>query len=742
MALAALAFAPLLTGCGGGGDAAPVVGVAGGEVEGPAGSRVTVPAGALASDTEVAITESAAGAPALPATVSMGSEVFALTPHGTVFSQPVQVRLPADTSRVPPGLSGSLYKTNAAGAWERVPGAVVAGGFVTAEVTGFSWFAFFAAPPTISTQPANAAVTEPAPASFAVTALGSPPFSYQWQRSNDAGTTWADLPGATQRTLALASTSATPAASGGDDGARLRVIVSNPDGPSTSQAALPERGAPGGACLSITTQPASLTVAPGVDAAFSVRANGSGLVYQWQRSNDGGVTWADLAGQTNASLLLTAVQLADDGAHSCGCRSAMRPARPPAPWPCSPWWPRRRRPAPLAAGLRPATTSLRSGSTLGSGASWGSSTHLGAGDGLPRPPGGRPHASGQRHRGGCRRRATAAPSTTRAAPGSGAATASANWARATSTPWAPSPRTALAAATRRWRWVRTTACGCAPTGSSKRQATTAMARSAQPDSVYLSQSLLVVPGTATYTAIAAGNSFSLAVRSDGTVWVWGHNSRGQYGTAPANDGVHRHTPVQVSGLPRGMRAVATGMAHSLALDSAGQVWAWGETTNGKLGIGSTTGNWAPATRVSMPGTFVAIACSNAARSVPTAHRTAPGRSSMVGSPADSRRRNSSLRRLRRADAVSRSGQNNSASCWRLIQSARWARKASSWNFRSARKGISPSAEDQRGGPSSKRVPTGPMPADRPADVPPTGGSGKIKGSGFGGILGSTGLRAG
>ncbi len=597
----------LLAGCGDGGsdEPAPAVGAAGGTVQGPDGSQVVVPAAALSTDTPVAITQSASGAPALPTGAAMGSEVFALTPHGTVFSQPVQVRLPADTSRVPPGLSGSLYKTNAAGAWERVPGAVVAGGFVTAEVTGFSWFAFFAAPPTISTQPANAAVTEPAAASFDVTALGSPPFSYQWQRSNDAGTTWADLPGATQRTLALASTSATPAASGGDDGARLRVIVSNPDGPSTSQAALLSV-APLAVLPTITSQPASVTVAPGVDAAFSVRANGSGLAYQWQRSNDAGATWANLGGQTNASVLLAAVQLADSGAqlrvqvsNAAGSTASAAAvltvvATPPPPMATG---------SLIAAGYNFSAFGL----TLGSGISWGSGDRLGAGDGLPTrlTPGPMPLvnaiavAAGAGHGGAIddQGRAWVWGGNSFGQLGTG----NLNPLGAVTQNGFGSRYQAVSLGSDHSLWLRTDglieAAGYNGNGAL-----------AQPDSVYLSQSLLVVPGAAVYTAIAAGNNFSLAVRNDGTTWVWGHNSRGQYGTAPANDGVHRHTPVQVGGLPPGMRAVAAGMAHALALDSAGQVWAWGETANGKLGIGTTSASWAPPTPVALTGHFVAIAC--------------------------------------------------------------------------------------------------------------------------------------
>jgi len=62
----------------------------------------------------------------------------------------------------------------------------------------------------------------------------------------------------------------------------------------------------------ITAQPADQSVVAGSTAAFSVTASGA-TRYQWQRSSDGGASFADLAGSTSATLTLTAVPLADDG---------------------------------------------------------------------------------------------------------------------------------------------------------------------------------------------------------------------------------------------------------------------------------------------------------------------------------------------------------------------------------------------------------------------------------------------
>ncbi len=99
------------------------------------------------------------------------------------------------------------------------------------------------------------------------------------------------------------------------------------------------------------------------------------------------------------------------------------------------------------------------------------------------------------------------------------------------------------------------------------------------------------------TAIAAGNAFTVALKSDGTVWSWGYNSNGQLGNATTTD---ISSAVQVlvqeldaNGKPvlvplSGMTAIAAGNAFTAALKNDGTVWAWGSNSNGQLGNGTTT----------------------------------------------------------------------------------------------------------------------------------------------------------
>ena len=94
-----------------------------------------------------------------------------------------------------------------------------------------------------------------------------------------------------------------------------------------------------------------------------------------------------------------------------------------------------------------------------------------------------------------------------------------------------------------------------------------------------------VPGLTGVVAVEAGGQHSLAVKSDGTVWAWGWNSYGQLGDGTATD--RRSCPVQVRNLT-GVVAVAAGYWQGLAVKDDGTVWAWGGNGYGQLGDGTTT----------------------------------------------------------------------------------------------------------------------------------------------------------
>jgi alpha-tubulin suppressor-like RCC1 family protein len=92
------------------------------------------------------------------------------------------------------------------------------------------------------------------------------------------------------------------------------------------------------------------------------------------------------------------------------------------------------------------------------------------------------------------------------------------------------------------------------------------------------------PGSAV-VAVSAGAFHNLAVRADGSVLAWGMDDLGQLGDGGAN--ADQPVPVEVSGLGpgSGVVAVAAGFWHSLALRADGSVVAWGHNWAGQLGTG-------------------------------------------------------------------------------------------------------------------------------------------------------------
>jgi alpha-tubulin suppressor-like RCC1 family protein len=116
-----------------------------------------------------------------------------------------------------------------------------------------------------------------------------------------------------------------------------------------------------------------------------------------------------------------------------------------------------------------------------------------------------------------------------------------------------------------------------------------------------------VPNISGVTAAAAGNGFTLVLKSDGTVWAWGSDQFGQLGIGTTT--AVSATPTQVA-FPAGVtiKAIAAGSFHSLAVDTNGNLWGWGFNGAGELGNGLTTNSAVPVQASTPSGvTFTAVA---------------------------------------------------------------------------------------------------------------------------------------
>jgi alpha-tubulin suppressor-like RCC1 family protein len=115
-----------------------------------------------------------------------------------------------------------------------------------------------------------------------------------------------------------------------------------------------------------------------------------------------------------------------------------------------------------------------------------------------------------------------------------------------------------------------------------------------------------IPGT-NWAAIAKEQYFSLATKTDGTLWAWGWNAEGVLGQ---NNKSNYSSPVQIPGTTwstESKNLVATSRSmdshYAFAVKTDGTMWSWGANEVGTLGHNNTTHCSSP---VQIPGSWNSV----------------------------------------------------------------------------------------------------------------------------------------
>ena len=86
-----------------------------------------------------------------------------------------------------------------------------------------------------------------------------------------------------------------------------------------------------------------------------------------------------------------------------------------------------------------------------------------------------------------------------------------------------------------------------------------------------------------WASVSAGGLYTVAIKTDGSLWAWGNNSYGQLGDGTSDN--FKTTPVRI-GSETNWATVSAGVAHTVAIKTDGSLWAWGNNYRGQLGDGT------------------------------------------------------------------------------------------------------------------------------------------------------------
>jgi alpha-tubulin suppressor-like RCC1 family protein len=101
-----------------------------------------------------------------------------------------------------------------------------------------------------------------------------------------------------------------------------------------------------------------------------------------------------------------------------------------------------------------------------------------------------------------------------------------------------------------------------------------------------------------WAQVSGGANYSLAIKTNGTLWAWGSGSDGKLGF-PATF-VNNPSPIQIGALSDWAQVAAT-RQHSLAIKTDGSLWAWGLNSRGQLGINDNFSRSSPVQVGSLTG---------------------------------------------------------------------------------------------------------------------------------------------
>jgi alpha-tubulin suppressor-like RCC1 family protein len=115
-------------------------------------------------------------------------------------------------------------------------------------------------------------------------------------------------------------------------------------------------------------------------------------------------------------------------------------------------------------------------------------------------------------------------------------------------------------------------------------------------------------GGSNWKQVAGGSTHTAAIKTDGTLWTWGDNSSGELGI---NNTSNRSIPVTTFVGGSNWKQVDGGTNHTIAIKTDGTLWIWGGNSYGQLGINlsaASNGRTTPVTTFAGGTNWKQVAC--------------------------------------------------------------------------------------------------------------------------------------
>jgi alpha-tubulin suppressor-like RCC1 family protein len=111
----------------------------------------------------------------------------------------------------------------------------------------------------------------------------------------------------------------------------------------------------------------------------------------------------------------------------------------------------------------------------------------------------------------------------------------------------------------------------------------------------LSSPVQTISGGTNWKSVSAGNNHTAGIKTDGTLWLWGCGTSGQLGD---NTTTNKSSPVQTVSGGANWRSVSAGDSTSGAIKTDGTLWMWGSGSLGALGDNTITNKSSPVQTIS------------------------------------------------------------------------------------------------------------------------------------------------